>query len=58
MKLNFKAETYQSLIAEANKRGLPVAKMVANILDDFTNNLNKEVINETKEYGNKEINRQ
>lgn len=57
MKLNFKAETYQSLIAEANKRGLPVAKMVADILDNYTNNLNKEGINEN-ENGSKEINRQ
>lgn len=42
MKLSFKAETYQRLIAEANKRGLPVALMVSKILDEYTNNLNKE----------------
>ncbi|MCG7368306.1 hypothetical protein MHZ90_19590 [Pantoea sp. ACRSH] len=42
MKLNFKAETFQRLIAEANKQGMPVAAMVSKILDEYTNNLNKE----------------
>ncbi len=48
MKINFKAETYNQLIAEANKRNLPVARMISDILDTFTNNLNTEGKNEKR----------
>lgn len=49
MKLNFKPDTYRALIDEANKRKMPVASMIACILDHYTNNLIKEENNEPKE---------